>query len=460
MTHRHSLVFSLVACALGAGSARAQAVARPGQESGRIDDEEGKDSPGREAARAVFAFPRLAFEVALTPVRGAVYLGDRYRLPAHAREWFFNRDETFGVFPVAGWDSGFGPNGGVSMLWRDAFGRDERFDAKAVLGWASRATVLGRFSTGDRLGEHLTLELEALYDRNPAERFFGIGNSDEIEPRDDELIDPTVDNRAVETRYFERHAQADAVLDIRPFDGFHIRPGGKVADVELSNDISSRLHEPALDEVYDTMDLVGFPGYRIAYGELELRYDTRRSANEFESKAMPSGGWLVSAYGGRAFLNVGDDFWRYGTDVQRLFRLGIGPRSLALRLHAEGVTGDRMTTPFTELPSLGGAFFLRGYDWDRFRDRVAAVASAEYAWDIAEHFGASLFVDAGRTFPALDEISLDNLRVGFGVGLQAHTANLLLARVQVASSIDGGVFLNLAFEPAFEPRPRVRSSSR
>jgi hypothetical protein len=456
---RHLVASSVIACtALVPGPAHAQdVIARPGQESGRVDDVDGFDSPVREAARGVLFFPRLAFEVAMTPVRGTVYLGDRYHLPAHARRWFFNHDETFGVFPIVGWDSGFGPNGGLRTLWRDAFGHDEGFDAKAVIGWASRATVSGRFTSGTLLGDHLTLGAEVLYDRNPAERFFGIGNGDEIEPRDDELINPTIDNRAVETRFFERQAQAATVLDIRPVDGFHIRPGAKIADVELSNDIASRLTEPAIDEVYDTMDLVGFPDYQIAYGELELRLDTRHNANDFESKAMPSEGWLVSAFAGRAFLDVGEDFWRYGTDIQHLFRLGVGPRSLALRLHAEGVTGDLMTTPFTELPSLGGAYFLRGYDWDRFRDRVAAVASAEYAWDLGQMIGASVFVDAGRTFHGLDEATLENLRVGFGVGLQAHTANLFLARVQLASSIDGGVFLNLAFEPAFEPQPRVRS---
>ncbi|HVK88154.1 MAG TPA: hypothetical protein VM513_28735, partial [Kofleriaceae bacterium] len=61
---------------------------------------------------------------------------------------------------------------------------------------------------------------------------------------------------------------------------------------------------------------------------------------------------------------------------------------------------------------------------------------------------------------ALDEITLDNTRVGFGFGLQAHTAHVLLTRAQVASSIDGGVFLNLSFEPAFEPPPRVTRRNR
>lgn len=465
---RVSVALAVIACTAAApGTAHAQAtappddvVARPGQESGRIDDVDGEDSAGRQIGRGILLVPRLAWGVVMVPVRGTVYLADRYHAADRARRWFFNREGTFGVFPVVGWDSGFGPNGGLKLVERDLFGNEEQAEAKAVIGWSSRATVLGRVSSGELFGEHTTLGFEALYDRNPAQRFYGFGNGDEIDPRDDALIDPNVDNRAVETRFRERQAQVAAVLDVRPFDGFHIRPGAKVADVSLSNDIASGLSEPAIDEVYDVMAIAGFPEYQIAYGELELRLDTRRAWDDYESVAMPSQGWLVSAFAGRALVDAGEDFWRYGLDVHRLFHLGMGPRSLALRFHGEGVTGERMETPFTELPTLGGPFMLRGYNVNRFRDRVAAVASAEYAWDLSEKVGASVFVDAGRVFAGLDELSLDNTRVGFGLGLQAHTAHFLLTRAQIASSIDGGAFLNLVFEPSFEPQPRVTRRNR
>jgi hypothetical protein len=434
------------------------ATARPGQESGRLDDYEGRDSAGREAGRATLAFPRLAFGVVMTAPRSIVYIGDRYHLAERARRWFFNDAGTVGAFPIVGWDSGFGPNLGVRGVVQDQLGYDETFDGKAVIGWASRATLLARFMSGDLLGEHLTLGVEALYDRNPAEYFFGYGNGNEIEPRDDGmLIDPNVDNRAVETRFFERQARASGALDYRPLDGIHIRPGITVANIETSSDISSRLNDPPLDTQYNVMDITGYGSYNIGYGELEARLDTRRRWDEWESKGMPSQGWLVSVFGGRALVDVGEDYFRYGTDIHKLFHLGMGPRVLALRFHAEGVTGAIEDVPFTELPTLGGPRFLRGYNIDRFRDKIAAVASAEYYWDIAENAGASVFVDAGRVYPELDELSLDDMRVGFGVSIQAHTANALLTRAQLASSIDGGVFLNLAFEPAFEPQLRVRS---
>ena len=41
---------------------------------------------------------------------------------------------------------------------------------------------------------------------------------------------------------------------------------------------------------------------------------------------------------------------------------------------SEGVTGGLDQVPFTELPMLGGDF-MRGYAFERFRDRVAAFGS-------------------------------------------------------------------------------------
>ncbi|MDX2088398.1 MAG: BamA/TamA family outer membrane protein [Kofleriaceae bacterium] len=435
------------------------AVARPGQESGRLDDYKGEDSDARQAGQALLFVPKLAFGVVMTPARSIVYLGDRYHLAERARRWFFTSDGKAGAYPVVGWDAGFGPNIGVQGVLDDKLGYGESFLGKAVIGWASRATLLARFMSGDMLGENLTLGLEVLYDRNPAEWFYGIGNGNEIDaPPVDLMIDPYINPTAIQTRYFQGQARGSAALDYRPFGkGFHIRPGATVADVETSSDISSRLNDPPIDAEYDTMVLTGYPGYQIAYGEVELRLDTRRRWDDWESKGIPSQGWLVSVYGGRALVDVGKDYFRYGADIHKLVRLGMGPRVLALRFHGEGITGNIEDAPFTELPGLGGPQFLRGYNPGRFRDKLAAVASAEYEWDLSETIATSLFVDVGRVFPDWDDLSLDNMRVGFGLGIQAYTANTFLTRAQIASSIDGGVFLNLVFEPAFEPQLRVSS---
>jgi outer membrane protein assembly factor BamA len=120
------------------------------------------------------------------------------------------------------------------------------------------------------------------------------------------------------------------------------------------------------------------------------------------------------------------------------------------------VTAGRDEVPFTELPRLGGSTYLRGYSLDRFRDRVAAFGSATYSWDLSQWFSANVFVDAGRVYPSLDQLSLEGMRMGYGVALEAHSTNSFVLEGSIASSIDGGLMFNLSFNPVFDIDERVR----
>jgi len=112
--------------------------------------------------------------------------------------------------------------------------------------------------------------------------------------------------------------------------------------------------------------------------------------------------------------------------------------------------------PFSQLPTLGGGEFLRGYEFQRFRDRAAAVASVEYIWDLAHWVDAVLFVDAGRVYSSMSAIGVDRLRVGFGAAIRIFDESHFLCEVGVASSIDGGFFLNFSFNRVFHATPRWR----
>ena len=126
-----------------------------------------------------------------------------------------------------------------------------------------------------------------------------------------------------------------------------------------------------------------------------------------------------------------------------------------VRAHGEAISAAPDDAPFFDLPRLGGSTYLRGYPSDRFRDRVAAVASLDYQWDLSRNVSATVFADAGRVYQSLRDVRLEDLRVGYGVGLQLNTEKSFLARVSVASSIDGGVFVDVALDPVFELDRRV-----
>ena len=213
-----------------------------------------------------------------------------------------------------------------------------------------------------------------------------------------------------------------------------------------------------IDEIYDPMDLVGFDrDVRHAYGELDLRWDTRRRASRWEPSTVRAAGSLVDAFAGRvAGWDGSADYWRYGLELQHDLRLAKGPRFLSTRVRVEGVTGARDQVAFAELPTLGGGDFLRGYPFERFRDRVAAFGSLQYQWDLSHWVDAYLFTDVGRVFPSLDDLSLHQLRAGYGIGVEIHNDHSFLLEGDLATSIDGGIFLSVAFNPILDARTSWR----
>jgi hypothetical protein len=403
---------------------------RPGEESGRIDEGE-RDSTLRNIGQGVLTVPRLVLETAFAPVRGGLYVYERYGVGGRLQRMAFDDTNTYGVYPTLYLNTDYGATFGARFVHRDMFGDREKLSLRAGFGGEFNEIVDGSVSTGERLGERTSLLLRGEFERRPQDPFHGIGNLD----------DPTG------VRHRQQLARATAVLDVAVTDEIQARTSGALTDLDYGVAAAG----PAIDVMYEGM-LTGWTGTRNLYGELELRYDTRGVAND-----LAHHGVLLAAFAGRVHqLEAGHDYWRYGGEAIHFLPLGIG-RSLATRLHVEAVTGSLEDVAFTQLPQLGGKALLRGYAQDRFRDRVAALSSAEYFWDVSRFLLASLFVDAGRVYSSFEQLEIDDhMRVGFGASLQLLSARSFVAGVSVASSIDGGLFVNLVLDPIYEPEPRVR----
>jgi hypothetical protein len=407
----------------------------PGAESGQVEADRG-DSTARRVGRGVLLVPKLALQGVFAPVRAGLWAYDRYHLKARVLRVFFNDSETIGLYPVAVLESQYGVTVGARFLHRDLFGEHERLGLHAGTGGRFRQIASAKLRSGQRFGERLALELETEFERRPRDAFYGIGNADD----------------GVEARFREQLMRAALIADVRVAGPFHLRGSAALSDTDHGRSDDG----PPIDELYPLDTMVGFGGVRHGYGELELRWDTRRAADAWDPPSARSTGWLLAGFAGRATaLDAGADYYRYGVDLQRFITLGRGPRTLSGRLYGEAVSGGADEVPFTQLPRLGGKTLLRGYALDRFRDRVAAFGSVEYAWDINRFASASTFVDIGRVFPSLRDVAPDDLRVGYGIALEARSDRTFLLRASLASSIDGGVFLDIAFDPVFDLEPRV-----
>jgi hypothetical protein len=424
----------------------------PGDESGRIDANHSTDSGLRRALRGALFVPKLGVDLALSPIRLGVWAYDRYHLDALYYRVFFNDARTIGLVPTLAFDSGFGITAGARFVDRDLLGQHEHLSIEAASGGRYHGVIKAALRSGERLGDRLAIELDGQYELRPQDPFYGIGNhGDSGSPA--APIDPAIDPTAVETRYRERLARAAAVIDLRVVERLHLRSASELTERRFS---PSDVGVP-IGTVYDPAMLVGYDGVRYVYSELELRYDGRRNANEYEPQPFHSMGSLAAVFGGRIHrLDHASDYWRYGVDLQHFIRLADGPRVLAFRLHGEAVSGTLADVPFTELPQLGGLDDLRGYPTGRFRDRITAFGSVDYAWDLSSWLSARMFVDAGRVLGSLDDLGVDHVRVGYGVALEGHTSHRFGLLGALSSSIDGGLLLNLSFNPMFRLDERVR----
>jgi hypothetical protein len=427
----------------------------PGHESGRVDGGDGGDGAARMIARGILFVPRIVFEVVDAPLRGAIWLNQRYQVSDLYYRVFFNDKRTFGIVPTGSFDTGFGWTAGARLITRDLFGEGEGFRIGGAAGEGFRSNASASLRSGQRFGKQFELGLEGSFERHPNDLFYGLGNGDLGTPPMT-LIDPRTDDTAVRTRYRMEMERVALVGDVRPVDKLHLRATAALTDLDLG--VSTRNGEdPPIDQVYVPEGLVGFADVKHAYGELEVRWDGRGRASNWDSRQVYSDGGLVAAFVGLAHrVDPGRDFTRYGFELQYFLRLADGPRVIATRFHAEAVSGDRDDVPLIELPRLGGAELLRGYDLDRFRDRVAAVGSAEYGWDLSHMLDASLFVDAGRVFPGLGSVTVDHLRCGFGGALSLHGDSYFILQASLATSIDGGIFFNLGFNRSFDSSRRWR----
>ncbi|HET7503128.1 MAG TPA: BamA/TamA family outer membrane protein [Kofleriaceae bacterium] len=429
----------------------------PGEESGRRDEIDPGDSAGRQIARGVLWLPKVLFELAMAPIHAAVWAEDRYQLTHLYVRTFFNKDQSIGLYPTASYETAVSADVGARFIHKNLFGSHELLSLHArtgaLFGDGYREAALGTFRTGDLL-HRVQLGIDASYDRRPADPFYGIGNGD-LAPSPEAPIDPRRDDRAIETYHRYRELRLAILGEVHATDELRVRTSGSVTDLRFARSDSGA----PIDSVYDSAGLVGFDtGVRHAYGELEVRWDSRRRISRWEPPDLHAGGSLISAFAGRDHRLTGDgiEFWRYGLDLQHFWRIARGPRVVVARVHGEGITGERDEIPFTQLPTLGGALYLRGYPSGRFRDRVAGFGTLQYEWDVSHFIDAYVFTDVGRVFPSLEDVTWSGLRAGYGIGLELHSDRGFLLEGSLASSIDGGVVVSLSLNPVLDTRPRWR----
>ena len=429
---------------------------KPDDVSGRTD--EGKDAgDGWRWGPRILLFPlRVVGEILIFPIRGALWLTETQAIVPRAKSIFFNSEGTFGLFPTALVETGFGLNVGARLVIRELY-RDTAISGRAGFGGRFSRILALNINTKESF-DFAEFQFEAMHEVRPFERFFGIGNSDELEVQPISNLDPFGED-GFETRFRLNATRIFLKANLKTKSNWGLQYSSAFWNRDYDDARDGISQEEQLAENFDVDEVTNFEsGNTSIYNELELSYDARVTPSRWEPLSTPSTGWYAAAFAGY-MAGLNDDsgnYFRLGFDLQRYFRLHKGPRFLALRLLGEHVTGDYEDIAFTDLPVLGGRTELRGYAIDRFRDRTAVLGSAEYQWDIADILHGFIFVDTGRVYSSLDDLGVSDLRLGFGGGIQAHTRNGYLGRMILSSSKDGGLFFYLSFDPIYETRNRIQ----
>jgi outer membrane protein assembly factor BamA len=271
------------------------------------------------------------------------------------------------------------------------------------------------------------------YDRDISLRYYGLGNDTTVIQRRVSGGDPLYNNVRAGPgfnlqilRYIGAHVRLGPTIGLKWTDV--MAPAGSLLASQRPRGINGgRTHFIGAAIVNDTTDFEPYP--------------SRGSVHElFANWYAP---WLGSDY----------DFQRYTYTYRQYYPLH-RKLILAHRFLFEVLSGD---IPFYELGAvggvnptlaLGGSRFMRGYDGNRFIDRIRMVFGIEARWDPFElhyakqdfYLGFVPFFDVGRVWPTVLPVKLGDWHASAGWGARILWNSRFVLRADAALTPEGPSF--------------------
>jgi hypothetical protein len=287
---------------------------------------------------------------------------------------------------------------------------DTQWYAIAAISQTIARRVDLRYSTGRSRQEWWSLEGRFFFERDPTERFFGLGNDS---------------RQGTETNYSTEQVYGDAKLGLNLSSEFQIALEEKPRFVRIDNGALTKTL-PFIGAVFPT--LKGLNGGSELMNRLIVSYDTRDSVD------IPTTGGLARVFAGVVDRSLGSSvsYTQFGGELRRY--IPIGSRViLAGHLYAQ-YTPAGSETPFWAMSRLGGEESLlasqqtlRGFGVGRFVDNNLTVGNLEVRTRV---FDATIFDthgileiapfgEAGRVFHRPSQNPLDDLHPVGGLGIRA-----------------------------------------
>jgi hypothetical protein len=131
-------------------------------------------------------------------------------------------------------------------------------------------------------------------------------------------------------------------------------------------------------------------------------------------------------------------FSQWTVDLRQFVPIVQGARSIAVRLYATGVSPDAGNeVPYYYMPTLGGAYMVRGLANYRFRDRNVVFTNVEYRYQLNAFMTGVAFFDAGTVAPTVSALTSNNLKWDYGFGVRFGFLGATTVRTELSFGAEG-----------------------
>jgi outer membrane protein assembly factor BamA len=329
--------------------------------------------------------------------------------------------KSLSAFPILMYDTDIGVGYGGKAKFVNYLAKKESFDFIVFNSSKGERWYVFTFSIPDveiRQGKKypFSFDLKAEYDKYLKYSFYGKGPGSRKE--DETLL--AYEKKELQLKFargFSPRFVLEAHYVLRNIGYFKIEEG-----------------KPFTEELKDVGEQFS------PFASLVVRYDTS------DSQIHPRKGVRLIFQNDLASSFLGNrkaSFYRLTLDFRKYYLLFGQSDVLALRFLVQEIDGDKV--PLFEYSVLGGGGemnAMRGYKMNRFQDKGKYLFNAEYRFPLWKKLGGNVFLDAGRVWPSLSAVRLDEVAVDVGWGLRYYLQNFVV-RFDMGLSREGeGIYFN------------------
>jgi hypothetical protein len=338
-------------------------------------------------------------------------------------------DDSHRIRQIIAPDLLYNPNFGVGAHFRiyDYPSEDEQWSLLTSISERVQKEVNGQYTLGRLREQRWSFTVSAVYERDGAPRFFGIGNNTP---------------ESAESNYTLQQEVAQAQIGFNFNRAWQLLYTARMRSVDVLPGTLTKV--PSLTDRYGFIRGVGTNYEQL--NRLSIVYDTR------DSFTAPRQGMKWVAYGGVASHEgiFNDSLYSEAGIDGRVFVPLDSNTVLATHVSLRYLPSERQV-PFWALSSLGGGESdiggqqpLRGYGDGRFYDRNSFSSTVElrhtvFSFDAISHVEIELapFIDVGDVFKKGTDFPIDALHKVAGMGFRGIARPSVVGYVDVGYGSDG-----------------------